>query len=43
LVAQSAIRAALEREQGSLHRAARRLGVTDRALQMRCASERAGH
>jgi transcriptional regulator with GAF, ATPase, and Fis domain len=43
LVAQTAIHAALEREQGSLQRAARRLGVTDRALQMRCASERAGH
>ncbi|MFS0757502.1 sigma 54-interacting transcriptional regulator [Noviherbaspirillum sp. 1P10PC] len=43
LVAQSAIHTALEREQGSLHRAAHRLGVTDRALQMRCASERAGH
>jgi transcriptional regulator with GAF, ATPase, and Fis domain len=40
VVAQLAIRVALEKEQGNLQRAARRLGVTDRALQMRRAIER---
>jgi transcriptional regulator with GAF, ATPase, and Fis domain len=35
-----AIRLALEREQGNLHRAASRLGVTDRALQLRRAKPR---
>jgi len=39
-VADSAIRAAIEFEQGNLQRAARRLGVTDRALQMRRANDR---
>ena len=39
-VADSAIRVAIEIEHGNLQRAARRLGVTDRALQMRRASER---
>lgn len=35
-----AIKLALEREQGNLHRAASRLGVTDRALQLRRAKPR---
>jgi transcriptional regulator with GAF, ATPase, and Fis domain len=39
-VAESAIRVALEKERGNLQRAARRLGVTDRALQMRRATGR---
>jgi len=39
---ETAIKLALEREHGNLHRAANRLGVTDRALQMRRAS-RATH
>lgn len=34
-----AIRIAVQREEGNLQRAARRLGVTDRALQMRKAKE----
>jgi DNA-binding NtrC family response regulator len=34
----AAIRLALDREEGNLRRAARRLGVTDRALQMRRAN-----
>ena len=38
--AEMAIRLALERESGNLHRAALRLGVTDRALQMRRANRR---
>jgi transcriptional regulator with GAF, ATPase, and Fis domain len=37
----AAIQIALEREDGNLHRAARRLGVTDRALQMRRANSEA--
>jgi transcriptional regulator with GAF, ATPase, and Fis domain len=35
---QHAIRIAVDLEQGNLHRAARRLGITDRALQMRRAA-----
>jgi transcriptional regulator with GAF, ATPase, and Fis domain len=35
---ETGIRIALRSENGNLHRAARRLGVSDRALQMRCAS-----
>ena len=38
--AEVAIQTALADEDGNLHRAARRLGVTDRALQMRRASQR---
>ncbi|MDM0026599.1 sigma-54-dependent transcriptional regulator [Variovorax saccharolyticus] len=38
-----AIRLAIEREQGNLHRAALRLGVTDRALQLRRAQQRPLH
>jgi transcriptional regulator with GAF, ATPase, and Fis domain len=38
--AEMAIRLALETESGNLHRAALRLGVTDRALQMRRANRR---
>ncbi|MDM0106063.1 sigma 54-interacting transcriptional regulator [Variovorax sp. J22R24] len=38
-----AIRLAIEREQGNLHRAAQRLGVTDRALQLRRAQQRPLH
>ena len=38
----TAIRIALDREGGNLHRAATRLGVTDRALQMRRAADQAG-
>jgi transcriptional regulator with GAF, ATPase, and Fis domain len=38
--AEAAIRLALKSEDGNLQRAARRLGVTDRALQMRRASKR---
>jgi transcriptional regulator with GAF, ATPase, and Fis domain len=40
LAAESAIRIALDEEQGSLQRAAQKLGVTDRALQMRKAASR---
>src|SRR5262245_23554704 len=40
--AEAAINLALEQEGGSLHRAASRLGVTDRALQMRRANRRPG-
>lgn len=39
---ETAIRLALEEEQGNLQRAARRLGVTDRALQMRRANGQLG-
>jgi transcriptional regulator with GAF, ATPase, and Fis domain len=39
ITAETAIRIAVQSEQGSLQRAAKRLGVTDRALQMRKASE----
>lgn len=39
--AETAIRLAMEQEGGNLHRAASRLGVTDRALQMRRANLRA--
>ncbi|MDR5757121.1 sigma 54-interacting transcriptional regulator [Caballeronia sp. LZ035] len=38
--ADTAIRAAVEQENGNLGRAARRLGVTDRALQLRRANQR---
>jgi transcriptional regulator with GAF, ATPase, and Fis domain len=38
--AESAIRLAIEQERGNLHRAALRLGVTDRALQLRRAQRR---
>jgi transcriptional regulator with GAF, ATPase, and Fis domain len=38
--AETAIRLAMQDEQGNLQRAARRLGVTDRALQMRRAGQR---
>ena len=38
--AEAAIRIAIEQEGGNLHRAAARLGVTDRALQMRRANHR---
>jgi len=38
--AEAAIRAAVEQENGNLGRAARRLGVTDRALQLRRANNR---
>jgi len=38
---EAAIRLALHSEKGNLHRAATRLGVTDRALQLRRASKRA--
>jgi transcriptional regulator with GAF, ATPase, and Fis domain len=40
MVAESAIRTALKKEHGNLQRAASRLGVTDRALQMRRATRR---
>ena len=40
VAAESAIRLAIERERGNLHRAAQRLGVTDRALQLRRAQQR---
>jgi transcriptional regulator with GAF, ATPase, and Fis domain len=40
---ESAVRIALELEQGSLQRAARRLGVTDRALQLRRANHHHAH
>jgi DNA-binding NtrC family response regulator len=40
--AESAIRLAIEQERGNLHRAALRLGVTDRALQLRRAQRRNG-
>jgi transcriptional regulator with GAF, ATPase, and Fis domain len=43
IAADLATRAALEREDGNLQRAAARLGVTDRALQIRRANQRAGH
>jgi transcriptional regulator with GAF, ATPase, and Fis domain len=39
---ETAIRIAVQSEKGNLQRAARRLGVTDRALQMRRASKKAG-
>jgi len=39
---ETAIRVALAEESGNLQRAARKLGVTDRALQMRRASQRKG-
>ena len=38
--AETAVRVALEREEGNVHRAARLLGVTDRALQLRRAAWR---
>jgi DNA-binding NtrC family response regulator len=41
MVDDAAIRCAMRSEDGSLQRAAKRLGVTDRALQLRMASERA--
>jgi transcriptional regulator with GAF, ATPase, and Fis domain len=40
-ITEAAIRVALNSEKGNLQRAARRLGVTDRALQLRRASKRA--
>jgi transcriptional regulator with GAF, ATPase, and Fis domain len=40
---ETAIRKALEREHGNLHRAASRLGVTDRALQLRRANRSLTH
>jgi DNA-binding NtrC family response regulator len=40
LATETAIRLALEEEAGSVQRAAQRLGVTDRALQMRRAARR---
>ena len=43
MAAETAIRVALEQEDGNLHRAACRLGVTDRALQMRRANHRQEH
>lgn len=43
MAAETAIRLALEQEDGNLHRAACRLGVTDRALQMRRANHRQNH
>jgi transcriptional regulator with GAF, ATPase, and Fis domain len=42
LASEAAIRMALGEAEGNLQRAARRLGVTDRALQMRRAAERRG-
>jgi transcriptional regulator with GAF, ATPase, and Fis domain len=41
--AETAIKVAVEQEEGNLHRAACRLGVTDRALQMRRANRRGNH
>jgi hypothetical protein len=38
--AETAIRVALEQEQDNVHRAAVRLGLTDRAVQLRRASRR---
>ena len=38
-----AIRLAIEQERGNLHRAAVRLSVTDRALQLRRAQHRPAH
>ncbi len=43
MAAETAIRLALEQEDGNLHRAACRHGVTDRALQMRRANHRQSH
>lgn len=43
MAAETAIRLALEDEHGNLHRAAHRLGVTDRALQIRRAHNRHSH
>ena len=43
LATDCAIQAALDEEQGNLHRAAARLDVTDRALQLRRAQQRAPH
>ena len=43
LATDSAIQAALEVEQGNLHRAAARLDVSDRALQLRRAQQRLAH
>jgi transcriptional regulator with GAF, ATPase, and Fis domain len=43
LAADCAIQAALDEEQGNLHRAAARLEVTDRALQLRRAQQRLPH
>jgi transcriptional regulator with GAF, ATPase, and Fis domain len=43
LATDCAIQAALEEEQGNLHRAAARLEVTDRALQLRRAQQRLPH
>ena len=40
VAAETAIRVALEQEQDNVHRAALRLGLTDRAVQMRRASQR---
>jgi transcriptional regulator with GAF, ATPase, and Fis domain len=40
-ITEATIRVALNSEKGNLHRAARRLGVTDRALQLRRASKKA--
>jgi transcriptional regulator with GAF, ATPase, and Fis domain len=42
-VKEAAIRIVLDDEDGNLQRAARKLGVTDRALQMRRAARRTGH
>jgi transcriptional regulator with GAF, ATPase, and Fis domain len=41
-LSETAVRLAVDEEQGNLQRAARRLGVTDRALQMRRASVKQG-
>jgi transcriptional regulator with GAF, ATPase, and Fis domain len=43
LATDCAIQAALDEEQGNLHRAAQRLDVTDRALQLRRAQQRLPH
>jgi transcriptional regulator with GAF, ATPase, and Fis domain len=43
LATDCAIQAALDEEQGNLHRAAARLDVTDRALQLRRAQQRLAH
>ena len=43
LATDCAIQMAIERERGNLHRAAARLAVTDRALQLRRAQQRAPH
>lgn len=42
VAAESAIRIALDEEEGNLQRAAQLLGVTDRALQLRKAASRPG-